>query len=52
MHGEANAPFVQRRDAHLTGRGRATLSRKPETGSPIPPMPSVSEAAKELCGVV
>ena len=49
QHGKENAPFLQRADARRTQHGRATLSRKVETGSPIPPMPSVYEATDALC---
>ena len=38
----------QRADVRRTQIGRATLSRKVETDSPIPPMPTVCEAAEAL----
>jgi hypothetical protein len=48
QHGEENKPFQQRADARRTAQGRATRSRKVATDSPVPPMPSVHEAAEKL----
>ena len=48
QHGKENLPFQQRADARRTAVGRVAVSRKVSTDSPIPPMPSVYEAAKAL----
>ena len=48
QHGKENEPFLQRADVRRTATGRATLSRKVETDSPIPPMSSVYEAEAKL----
>ena len=49
QHGKENRPFQQRADARRTATGRATVSRKAVLESPMPPMPSVYEAAVALC---
>ena len=48
QHGEANKPYVQRDDVRRTAHGRVIASRKVENESPVPPMPSVHEAAEAL----
>ena len=47
-HGEANAAFLQRTDAKLTQAGKANTHHKfTPMDSPIPPMQSVHDAAKD-----
>lgn len=48
QHGKENEAFAQRADVRRTAVGRGTLSRKVLMDSPIPPLPSVVEAAAAL----
>ena len=49
-HGAENEPFVQRADVRRTSTGRLTKasSRLPVAGTPVPPMPTVYQAAHAL----
>ena len=49
-HGPENEPFLQRADVRRTSTGRLTKasSRLPVVGTPVPPMPTVYQAAHAL----
>ena len=48
LHGEENAAYLQRADVRRTATGKATASRLKLDGSPVAPMPTVYQMAKEL----
>ena len=45
-HGEANAPFLQRKDALRVTTGKAPVAPKFLDGSPVPPMQSIYSLAE------
>ena len=50
-HGEANAPFLQRKDVLRVTTGKAPTAPKFLDGTPVPPMPSIHSLCKERQGV-